>query len=114
MRIPCKYCFAFYYHSVSILVKSTKMKFSVLPATLFAAVANAVTLSSTTASYTVSADSANALVVVFSRSNCDITSLKYRGTEVQYQSTGSHIGSGLGSATVSAQTISSNYVLTML
>lgn len=83
------------------------MKFSVLPVALFAAVAKAVTLSTTSASYTVSADSANALVVVFSRASCDITSLKYRGTEVQYQSQGTHIGSGLGTATVSAQTISS-------
>ncbi|ELU44848.1 rhamnogalacturonase B [Rhizoctonia solani AG-1 IA] len=36
------------------------------------------------------------------QANCDITSLVYRGNEYQYQSTFSHIGSGLGSATVSA------------
>ncbi|KAF8758943.1 Rhamnogalacturonan lyase B, N-terminal [Rhizoctonia solani] len=33
------------------------------------------------------------------QANCDITSLVYRGNEYQYQSTFSHIGSGLGSAT---------------
>lgn len=83
------------------------MKALLLPIALFAAFANAVTLTTASSSYTVSADSANAFVVVFSRTNCDITSLKYRGTEVQYSGTKSHIGSGLGSASVSASTINS-------
>ena len=86
---------------------------SLLPLAL-SSVANAVTLTTTTASYTVSADSANALVVVFSRTNCDITSLKYRGVEVQNQNGAkSHIASGFSSPTVSATTITSggvNYV----
>ena len=86
------------------------MRFSLLPSVIFAAGAQAVTLSTTTAAYTVSADSANPLVVAFSRTNCDITSLVYRGREVQYKSTGSHIGSGLaqlGTVSVAAQSISS-------
>jgi len=74
---------------------------------------HAVTLTSTSSAYTVDANSANAFKFTVSRSSCDITSIVYRGSEVQYPSTGSHISSGLGSATVSAQTISSggvNYV----
>jgi rhamnogalacturonan endolyase len=42
--------------------------------------------------------------------SCDIKSIKYRGEELQYPSTGSHISSGLGSATVKYETISSQYV----
>ncbi|KAL4918699.1 Rhamnogalacturonase B, N-terminal-domain-containing protein [Aspergillus aurantiobrunneus] len=53
-------------------------------------------------SYTIDAGSANPLRFAVSQSSCDITSISYYGAELQYQSTGSHIGSGLGSATVSA------------
>lgn len=42
--------------------------------------------------------------------SCDIKSIKYRGEELQYPSTGSHISSGLGTATVKYETISSQYV----
>lgn len=88
------------------------MKLSVLSAALCAAVANAVTLTTTSALYTVSADSVNPLIVSFRRSNCDISSLKYRGREVQYQSTGSHISSGLGDSTVvTAEAITSMSVI---
>lgn len=74
-------------------------------------VVNAVTLTTASGSYTVNAESSNSLVVVFSRSTCDITSLKYRGTEVQYQGgMKSHINSGLGSGTsVSATTVTSEW-----
>ncbi|CAE6409366.1 unnamed protein product, partial [Rhizoctonia solani] len=51
--------------------------------------------------YVVDAGSANPLVIKINQANCDITSLVYRGNEYQYQSTFSHIGSGLGSATLS-------------
>jgi rhamnogalacturonan endolyase len=37
-----------------------------------------------------------------SQSSCDITSINYYGAELQYSGKGSHIGSGLGSASVSA------------
>jgi rhamnogalacturonan endolyase len=37
-----------------------------------------------------------------SQSSCDITSIYYYGAELQYSGKGSHIGSGLGSASVSA------------
>ncbi|CAE6416911.1 unnamed protein product, partial [Rhizoctonia solani] len=60
--------------------------------------------------YVVDAGSANPLVIKVNQANCDITSLVYRGNEYQYQSTFSHIGSGLGSATVSATVVSSQYV----
>ncbi|KAF2753217.1 hypothetical protein EJ05DRAFT_445189 [Pseudovirgaria hyperparasitica] len=66
-------------------------------------------ITTSSASYVIDAGSANPLVVTISRASCDITSIKYRGTEVQYQSTGSHIGSGLGTATVSATIINSQY-----
>ena len=80
----------------------------------YAAAARAVTLTSTSSSYTVNADSANSFQFTISRSNCDITSILYRGSEVQYQGGAySQISSGLGSATVAATTITysgTNYV----
>ncbi|GAB1316194.1 aspartate-semialdehyde dehydrogenase-like protein [Madurella fahalii] len=51
--------------------------------------------------YIIDAGSANLLISSVSQSNCDIRSIKYRGTELQYSGTGTHINSGLGSATVS-------------
>jgi len=56
--------------------------------------------------YVIDAGSANPLIFTVSQSNCDIRSIKYRGTELQYGSTGTHINSGLGSATVSVNQIS--------
>jgi len=50
------------------------------------------------------------LVFTVNSKSCDIKSIKYRGEELQYPSTGSHISSGLGSATVKYETISSQYV----
>jgi rhamnogalacturonan endolyase len=55
----------------------------------------------------VDAASINALVFTVNAKSCDITSIKYRGEELQSPSPGSHISSGLGSATVSYETISS-------
>ncbi|KXX80850.1 putative rhamnogalacturonase [Madurella mycetomatis] len=62
--------------------------------------------------YIIDAGSANPLIFSVSQSNCDIRSIKYRGTELQYGSTGTHINSGLGSATVSITQIngSSRYI----
>ncbi|OQE01648.1 hypothetical protein PENVUL_c042G10162 [Penicillium vulpinum] len=59
-------------------------------------------ITTSTSSYVIDAGSANPLKFTVSRTNCDITSINYYGSELQYQSTGSHIGSGLGSATVTA------------
>ncbi len=56
--------------------------------------------------YVIDAGSDNPLIFSVSQSSCDIKSIKYRGTELQYASTGTHIGSGLGSATVSISQIS--------
>lgn len=57
-------------------------------------------------SFVVNAGSANPLVVTIRKSDCDIRSIVYRGTELQGpQAMGTHIGSGLGTATVTAQTI---------
>lgn len=53
-------------------------------------------------SYVIDAGSANSLAFTVSRESCDITSINYYGSELQYASKGSHIGSGLGSATVTA------------
>lgn len=52
--------------------------------------------------YTIDAGSENSLVFEVQRSSCDITSILYRGDQLQYSEKGSHIGSGLGEATVSA------------
>ncbi|KAF3938925.1 hypothetical protein ABW19_dt0200960 [Dactylella cylindrospora] len=63
----------------------------------WAAVTGAITITTASSSYTVNVESSYGFVVVISRSTCDITSLKYYGTEYQYGSTYSHIASGLGS-----------------
>lgn len=59
--------------------------------------------------YVIDAGSTNSLVFSVSSSSCDINSIKYRGTELQYSSTGTHISSGLGSATVSIAKLSGTY-----
>ena len=59
--------------------------------------------------YIIDAGSSNPLVFSVSRSNCDINSIKYRGTELKYSSQGTHIGSGLGSATVSVSQSSGTF-----
>ena len=55
--------------------------------------------------YVVNAGSTNSLVATVDKASCDVTSIVYRGAELQSSSKYTHIGSGLGSATVSAQTI---------
>ncbi|KAF1975581.1 Rhamnogalacturonase B [Bimuria novae-zelandiae CBS 107.79] len=57
----------------------------------------------------VDAGSDNALVVSIDKRSCDIKSILFRGEEFQYQSQGSHISSGLGSATVSSIIVNSQY-----
>lgn len=56
--------------------------------------------------YVIDAGSDNAFVFQVSSSSCDINSIKFRGVEYQYASTGTHLSSGLGSATVSVTTVS--------
>ncbi|TGZ81516.1 Rhamnogalacturonase B [Ascodesmis nigricans] len=68
-------------------------------------------LTSDSSSYTVDAGSANPLIFKVSRSNCDITSILYRGRQLQKQSPYSHINSGLGTATVSARVIEGKYII---
>lgn len=63
-----------------------------------------------TASYVVDTGASNGFVVTIKRSDCSITSIKFRSTEYQYSSQTSHIASGLGSATVSYTTISSEFL----
>ena len=71
----------------------------------FAATAFGITVTTSTASYTIDSGDTDGFVVAVSRSTGDITSILYRGTQYQYQSTYSHIASGLGSATVSYTTV---------
>jgi rhamnogalacturonan endolyase len=59
---------------------------------------------------TIDAGASNALVFTVNSKSCDIKSIKYRGQELQYPSTGTHLSSGLGSATVKYETISGQYV----
>lgn len=82
-----------------------------LPAlTLFTPLASAAFgLTSNTDSYVVDAGASNTLVVTVNKKSCDITSILYRGEELQYKSTGSHISSGLGSATVTGEVIAGQY-----
>jgi len=55
----------------------------------------------------VDAGSENPLKVTVNSKNCDITSILYRGEELQSSGKGSHISSGLGTATVKSEIISS-------
>ncbi|KAI0600314.1 family 4 polysaccharide lyase [Biscogniauxia sp. FL1348] len=88
------------------------MALSTLVFVIFAYIASvfAITVTESDDSYTVNPEASNAFTVTISRSSCDITSLNFYGTEYQYSSTGSHIASGLGSATVSYEQ-SGNYVI---
>lgn len=66
-------------------------------------------------SFIVDAGSSNPLIATIRKSDCDIRSILYYGNQLQNpDSQGTHIGSGLGSATVTAQTISSAYRPTYL
>ena len=66
-------------------------------------------LTTSTGFYTV--DTGGGLVFKVDRSNGDIASLAYNGTEYQYSAKGSHINSGLGAGcTVSATTIGGNTI----
>ncbi|KAL2022035.1 hypothetical protein VTK56DRAFT_6275 [Thermocarpiscus australiensis] len=56
--------------------------------------------------YIIDAGSSDSLVFSVSKSSCDVNSINFRGTELQYSGKGSHISSGLGSATVSVSQIS--------
>ena len=56
--------------------------------------------------YVIDAGSSNALVFTVDGGSCDITSIKYRGTELQDSEKGTHLSSGLGSATVSVSQVS--------
>lgn len=58
-------------------------------------------------SYVVNAGSANSLAFTVDKAGCDVISIVYRGTELQYSSTFTHINSGLGSATAAAEVIDS-------
>jgi rhamnogalacturonan endolyase len=62
--------------------------------------------------FVIDAGSENGLVFSVSKSSCDINSIRYRGIELQDSSQGTHIGSGLGSASVSVTQLSgsSNYI----
>lgn len=59
-------------------------------------------ITTNTDSYVIDAGSPNPLKFAVDRSSCDITSINYYGSELQYSGKGSHIGSGLGSASVDA------------
>lgn len=76
-----------------------------LPILAFAATVLGISVTTSTSSYVVDSASSDGFKVTFSRSTCDITSILYRATEYQYASTYSHVASGLGSATVSYQTV---------
>ncbi|KAI1779152.1 polysaccharide lyase family 4 protein [Hypoxylon cercidicola] len=79
--------------------------FSLLAALLvFLVPVLSITVSTTDSSYTVDTGSSYGFTATISRSSCDITSLKFYGTEYQYSGTYSHIASGLGSAAVSYTT----------
>jgi rhamnogalacturonan endolyase len=56
--------------------------------------------------YVIDAGSDNPFVITVNGKNCDIQSIRYRSEEFQYSKQFTQISSGLGSATVKAETIS--------
>ncbi|KAF2709442.1 polysaccharide lyase family 4 protein [Pleomassaria siparia CBS 279.74] len=60
----------------------------------------------------VDAGSDNALKITVNSGSCDITSILFRGEELQDSSKGSHIASGLGTATVTSKIVSSKKLRT--
>ena len=87
-----------------ILPLSTKMMLQVYFLSLLALASSAFAAFGFTKSgnnYVVDAGSDNPLIFTVNGGNCDITSIKYRGTELQDGEKGTHLSSGLGSATVS-------------
>ncbi|KAH8166295.1 polysaccharide lyase superfamily 4 [Xylaria polymorpha] len=72
----------------------------------WAGVVRGITVTTSSASYVIDTASSYNFIVTIDRSTCDITSLKFYGTEYQYQSTKSHIASGLGSGTSVSYTTS--------
>lgn len=84
-----------------MLLKSTLLA----AATLSSSVLAAFGVTKSGSNFVVDAGSSNALVFTVNGANCDLTSIKYRGEEFQYASKGSHISSGLGSATVTSAII---------
>ncbi|KAF2192211.1 polysaccharide lyase family 4 protein [Zopfia rhizophila CBS 207.26] len=66
-------------------------------------------ITTTSSSVVIDAGSENSLKVTVNSNSCDITSIVYRGEELQGQSKFTHISSGLGTATVKAETISGKY-----
>ncbi|KAL0942869.1 rhamnogalacturonase [Colletotrichum truncatum] len=66
---------------------------------LWLAAVTAITVTTSTASYVVDTESSYQFAVTISRTNCDITSIKFYGAEYQNQGTFSHIASGLGTGT---------------
>jgi len=81
---------------------------ALLAATIFASSALAAFGVTTSGSnIIVDAGSANPLKFTVNSKTCDITSILYRGEELQYAKQGTHISSGLGTATVKSEIISS-------
>ncbi|GAW11332.1 hypothetical protein ANO14919_006760 [Xylariales sp. No.14919] len=72
----------------------------------WAGVVCGITVTKSGSSYVVDTASSYNFIVTIDGSTCDITSLKFYGTEYQYQSTKSHIASGLGSGTSVSYTTS--------
>ncbi|KAL7622673.1 aspartate-semialdehyde dehydrogenase-like protein [Parahypoxylon ruwenzoriense] len=60
--------------------------------------------------YVIDAGSSNALVFTVNGASCDISSIKYRGTELQDSSKGTHLSSSLGSATVKVESVTASSV----
>lgn len=58
--------------------------------------------------YVIDAGSSNALVFTVNGGSCDITSIKYRGTELQDSSGSTQLSSGLGSATVKVESVTAS------
>ncbi|KAK7547757.1 rhamnogalacturonan lyase [Phyllosticta citricarpa] len=67
-------------------------------------------LTDSSGGYVVNSGGSGGLAVTIDQASCDITSIKYRSEEFQYSDKGSHISSGLGSATVKAEEVGSDVI----
>lgn len=87
------------------------MLFTILVALAFwYRVASAISVTTSTSSYTIDTGSSYGFSVAISRTSCDITSVIFYGGQYQYSGTYSHIASGLGTATVSYSTTGECYI----
>lgn len=108
---PVLYCLPWHPGAISVITNQrAKMLLHLLFLSIFAfasSVFAAFGFVKSGSNYVIDAGSSNSLVFTVSGSSCDITSILFRGTELQ-GSKGTQLSSGLGSATVKVESVTSS------